>query len=302
MPLKLTPYRPEFATAEIGSLSGLIISDFPEAAYHSRPEVSTHDAGKLLQAPALYRHAKDHPEEPTQAMREGSARHVIVLESSRVSERIAVIPKDAPRRPTSAQVNAKKPSEETIAALSWWADFNRDSEGKIILDAETALAMRDQATAIYADPDASALLSEPIATECAMFWRDPETSVPRRGRPDRLRRGNIVVDLKSTTCAAAESFSRDAMKFGYYRQAADYLDALELLTGEPWKFYWIAAENDAPYLCPCYQCPPEGVDLGRRDRKRALEAWSTGTALNHWPGYQTGPHFLLPPAWATKDL
>ena len=109
------------------------------------------------------------------------------------------------------------------------------------------------------------------------------------------------MDLKSTACAAAESFSRDAVKFGYFSQAADYLDAMEVITGEPWTYYWIAAESEPPWLCPCYQCPPEGVDMGRVGRRSALLDWSTATESGVWGGYQKGFHQLLPSAWALKE-
>ena len=299
--MKLTPYTPDMATAAIGSLSGLIITGFPEREYHARPEVSTHDAMKLLTTPAKYRHSKLHPEEPTKAMQLGTALHTLLFEPERWTHRVAVVPADAPKRPTSAQVNAKKPSDDTLAAIDWWANFNHDAFGKIVIDQDTAEEMLARVETIETDPDASKELRDVIAVEVAIFWIDPETGVPRRGRPDQLRAPNTVDDLKSTANASAVAFSNDAQKYGYFIQSADYTDALEILTGEPWRFRWIAAESEAPWLCPVYECPPEGIDLGRKRRVEALTAWKRATESGAWSGYQTGVHQLLPPVWAMRE-
>lgn len=302
MPITLTPYRPEMATATIGSLSGLLITGFPEREYHARPEVSTHDAMKLLTAPAKYRHSKLHPEEPTKAMREGTALHTALFESDRFNDRCITLFDDAPNRPTKKQINAKKPSDETLAAIEWWREFDAKSIGKIVLSAEKVVEIHDRCHAIRTDADAGREIhTSPIATEVSMFWRDPETNVPRRGRPDRLRAGNVCVDLKSTVCAAAPAFSRACMEYGHFTQAADYTDALELLTGEPWRFRWIAAESEPPYLCPVYECSAEGIDLGRKRRVEALTAWRKATESGVFHGYQTGVHQLLPPVWAFRE-
>lgn len=299
--MKLTPYSADMARAPIGSLSGLLVTGFLEREYHLRPEVSTHDAQKLSLAPAKYHHAKTHPEEPTDAMRLGSALHLAVLERDRWESSVSIPPEDAPRKPSSAQREAKKPSEDTLAAIEWWDWFNAESVGKLSLKRAEASEIWERRAAIVADHYASELLSLELASEVSIFWRDPETNTPRRGRIDRLRAGNIVVDLKSTSCSSAPSFARDAVTFGYYRQAADYLDALELLTEEPWTFWWIASESEAPWITSCYQCPPEGIDLGRIGRKQALEAWDAGQKTGTWPGYQTQPSQLIPPVWAMKE-
>lgn len=300
--MNLTPYTPNMATAEIGALTGLLITGFPEREYHARREVSSHNLGDIRNAPRKYWHRKQFPKPPTKAMQDGTAMHVMLFESPRFCDVVATVPGDAPKKPSSAQRAAAKPAPATIDAIAWWDRFHREGGDRIILDAEEVEEMRQRCAAIHADTDAALLLRESIATEVSVFWRDPETNVPRRARMDRLRAGNIIVDLKTTVCASAESFGRTAISLRYYSQAADYCDAMELLTGEPWSFWWIAAESEPPWLCPVYQCPPEGIDLGRIGRKAGLEVWQAATASGIWPGYQSKPSQLIPPIWALKEV
>ena len=44
------------------------------------------------------------------------------------------VPADAPKRPTKTQLNAKKPSPETLAQIDWWEEFERgDGAREIVL-------------------------------------------------------------------------------------------------------------------------------------------------------------------------
>jgi hypothetical protein len=44
-----------------------MVLDMPSAEYHSRPEISSHDLGRILEAPAKYLHGKTHPKDATPA-------------------------------------------------------------------------------------------------------------------------------------------------------------------------------------------------------------------------------------------
>jgi len=102
--------------------------------YHSMTDiVSNSYLGRLDKCPA---NAKiPMPDSP--ALSFGRAYHSFILDGQKSFDRdFVVIPEDAPKAPSSAQIKVKKPSDETIAAIKWWFDFNNLNDKKTILQKE----------------------------------------------------------------------------------------------------------------------------------------------------------------------
>jgi len=68
-----------------------IVLDLPESQYHSRPELSSTEARRLLDSPAKFKWAQTHPQAPKAEFDLGHAVHEKVLG---VGGGIAVIPDD----------------------------------------------------------------------------------------------------------------------------------------------------------------------------------------------------------------
>lgn len=66
----------------------------------------------------------------SKAMDWGNLMHTLALEPETFEERYYTIPPDAPKKPTSAQLKAKKPSDKTLTQIEWWENFLSDKHGK----------------------------------------------------------------------------------------------------------------------------------------------------------------------------
>jgi hypothetical protein len=301
-----TPATPAAATAPVAPAIlppswPCVLPDLPAAQYHRHPAASKHGLDDFRKAPALFRYKRDNPRESTSpALRFGSLYHTLLLEPDTLGSLYAVVPADAPKRPTSVQRNAKKPSLETLEAVAWWDNWSASNAGKEIVDAEDIGRAQAMRTAVMRHPAARAALTEhALHTEASMFWRDPETGVECRGRPDRIRTDGLIIDPKTCQDASPEAFQRAAWNYGYYRQAAFYCDAWQIITGEkPQAFVFIAQESEPPFLTAVYIASPQMIELGRAEIREDLRRFAECLSSDTWPGLPDQPQELTVPAWA----
>jgi hypothetical protein len=276
-----------------------MILEMPSGEYHSRPEISSHDLGRILEAPAKYLHGKKRPREATPAMRLGTLTHLAVLEPELFADSVVVMPDDAPNRPSSRQRLAKKPSPDTVAACLWWDEFERETIGKDIIDAdELALlfAMRD---AVCSHPAAAMLLSKIESTEASVFWIDEQTGVHCRMRTDALAPSlKLIIDLKTGVDVSPDGFARAVANFGYYRQASVYIDGMRAVTGDDYRMAFIGVEKDAPHLVGVYVLSDAAVEQGRQEIRGGLTTAARCIETGEWPGYSPQVVALDLPRWA----
>ena len=274
-------------------------------AYHSGPGVSKSGLDLIAKSPLHYWSKYLDPfriaEEPTDAMKLGTAIHSAVLEPQLFATDYVVTPDDAPRRPTRAQRFAKKPSDDTIAAIEWWNQFDARNEGRTILsmsDYETCVNIQTNVRA----HSASKTLMQDGEAELSVFWKDDVTGVLCKCRPDWMNYdANVIVDVKSTEDASPEGFQRSIVKYGYHVQAAWYLDGFEAATGiAPRAFVFAAFEKKRPYATAFYYADEEMIEMGRVLYRERLNAYAECLKRNLWPGY---PQQLQPiglPAWMLR--
>ncbi|RYF09760.1 MAG: hypothetical protein EOO77_23050, partial [Oxalobacteraceae bacterium] len=248
-------------------------------------------------SPKHYQTAKQSGEnKATPARRMGSAIHAAVLEPLEFSNRYIVLEDGAPRRPTPAQISAKKPSPETIIACQYWDEFNARAEGKEVITAEdhkTCFAIADR---LGRKPQANEffLSGQP---EVTLVWR--KDGVLCKARADWVTEGAIV-DLKSTENADEEPFLRDCWKYNYHRQAAWYLDGYRELTGEDVLFVIAAVEKADPFESNFFFMPEEAVHIGRLANDRAFERYRYALESGVWAGYPVDLIRADVPAWLMK--
>jgi hypothetical protein len=88
-----------------------------------------------------------------------------------------------------------------------------------------------------------------------------------RGRIDAAN-DRTVYDVKTTSDASPEAFTRDAAKFDYHLQAAAYLR----LTGRK-EFKWIVVETSEPFNVAVYTPHPHSLDMAAAYLDDLIEAW-----------------------------
>lgn len=277
--------------------------------YHSGPGISNSGLGDILQSPLHYyaRHLDpNRPPEPEKAGQlEGNLAHCAVLEPNEFDKRYAVTPADAPRKPTSIQRNAKKPSPETVKAIEWWDNWNAKTGGMITVTAEqyeTALRQRD---AVWALPDVAEALSKGHA-EVSAYWRDKDTDALCRVRPDFVhdagRSGVVLLDLKTYSDASPNEFTRQVARKAYHRQAAYYSDGYALASGRPvLAFIFVAVEMPWPNAASAVMLDDAGLSAGRAMYRRALNLYAECLANNTWPGYSDAIELVSLPAYMTGE-
>jgi hypothetical protein len=278
-----------------------VIHDLDATTYHRHPAVSKHGLDDFRRAPAYYDWKRRNPTETTSpALLFGSLYHTALLEPELLPILYSSVPDDAPKRPSSIQRNAKKPSIETLEAIAWWDAFNACNAGKTIVDVADIMKCQQMRQAMMKNVACRNALEEArLYTEASLFWEDSNTGVKCRARPDIIRADGLIIDPKTCQDASEEAFQRSAWNYGYYRQAAMYLDGWEAVSGEkPKAFIFLAQEVEPPFLCRAYVASPTMIDFGRAQLREDLERFAKCESTGIWPGLGETPAELNLPRWA----
>ena len=276
-----------------------IVYDLPAQDYFAAEGLSFHGALKLLKTPAHYRFDVEHPKESTPDQIFGQVVHCGVLEPDRFSADVIAAPTDAPKRPTSVQINAKKPSPETLAAIAFWRDFNAAAEGKIVLPA----AEYDRAIrciqAVRAHPGAARLLAG-ATTEVSLFWRDAEFGIPCKARIDAMSCGGNI-DLKTTNDAGPEGFGIMVARNSWNAQGAHYASGAEHVLNESPRFHaLIAVEDEEPHAVAVYVLDVPSLLAGQHLMRIAAERYREARQSGKWKAYPDLIQTLHLPKWALR--
>lgn len=139
---------------------------------------------------------------------------------------------------------------------------------------------------IKAHPEAAKMLYGKGDNEVACWRRCPLTGLLLKGRADRLtmddRQRMTLIDIKTCQLEAAQEyvFQNEIGKWGYYRQAAFYIDLFEASS-----FIIVAVEKEPPYAVATYEIDPEDIMLGRTENNRDLQLVKHAEETGEWPAY-----------------
>ena len=280
-----------------------IVHDMPADEYHAVPALSASGLKALARSAWHY---KNRPNiKPTRPMLRGTLAHCAVLEPHAMAERYVVVPADAPRRPSVAQLNAKKPSDDSRAAMSWWADFTASAEGRQIVSAEDYAITQMQLQALADEPTIAGILKEGHG-EVSVFWRCKRTGVYCKARPDWMTpatgRRVTLLDLKSTADESPNGFGRAAARMGYHLQRSHYVDGVQQATG--WKvdeFVFAAVTSAPPVLAVPYFLTDAIKEQADDERAELMDRYARCMESGHWPAYGQGLQMLDFPAYAKRD-
>jgi hypothetical protein len=252
-------------------------------AYRAIDAISSHGLMLVEQSPAHFRQSQLAPRESSPAQALGTLVHLLTLEPEREAHEVAVAP-ELDRR--------------TKAGKEAYDAFHVESQGKLIVTADDLARARAIREAVMAQPFARALLADGQA-ETTLLWRDQETGVDCKARPDWLCAGHqVVLDVKTARDASADAFARAAGSYAYHLQAALYLDALGQCGLGERTFVFLVVETEPPYAVALYQLDEAALHAGRIRYRRALAHYAECLASGLWPGYPTEIQPLSLPKWA----
>lgn len=273
-----------------------IFYGMPFDQYINAHGVSASGLKQLARSPWHYKNRAF--SEPTRAMLAGTLAHCAILEPDAMEGRYCVVPEDAPRKPTKAQLSAKNPSEESRQAMQWWDAFTRENGGKTLITQKEYALCSEQLRAIAANEYLRNLLSRG-ASEVSFFWEDEKTGIYCKGRADFLSHDTqYAVDLKTCVDESPNGFGRASARLRYDLQAAHYQEGLRVIFGVKPHFVFAAISNASPVLAVPYILTEEVEQNARDDWRNLLDLLADCRKNDHWPAYGEGLQLLDFPAYA----
>lgn len=293
----------------IGVQTG-IVRDLDIDAYHSGDGISKTGLDLIDKSPYIFYARSRDPNRPPERARagqlEGTLAHCAILEPAEFSKRYAVLPADAPRRPTDAQWKAKSPSLDSAAAMDWWRRWSADNDNKTVISNDQYETAMLQADSVRRLPDIREALDVGEA-ETSAYWVDPDTGVLCRCRPDFMSpvgdAGAILLDVKTYSDASPNEFRRQVARKRYHVQDQFYSDGYSIASGRRvLAFIFLAVETEWPYAASAVMLDDMSRDQGRADYRRNLNTYAQCLKTGQWPGYSTGIETVSLPAWAFTDI
>ena len=239
------------------------IYDMTPEAYRAAEGVSKSTLFELENGTeASFEHFLIHGKKETEAMRFGTMIHCYILEPNLFNKRYVLAPA------VNKNTNAYKAFKESLG-------------DKLALDPDDDLAAKEILSSIKRNSLASAVLDG--HHEKSFFWRDTDTNVLCKCRPDSIHlNAGIISDLKTSGDISPDEFIKKIYDMGYHVQAAMYLDGVTQAIKQSGnneyktkfdKFVFVAVEDKAPYQVALYDIPEYFIDEGRRTYKRLLKKY-----------------------------
>lgn len=118
-------------------------------------------------------------------------------------------------------------------------------------------------------PDIVQLLHDGLA-EQSLFWRDAETGIRCKIRPDLLVLPHLILELKTTFDASLPVFQHTLQMQRYHLSAAMYLEGVRQLTGQTLHYVYLVASRHAPYEVQSFVPDAALLEEGQRLFRGAL--------------------------------
>jgi hypothetical protein len=261
--------------------------------------VSSTGLRRLLKSPRTFRAALDGPPvEPTEAMQFGTLVHQVILEGADFLKRYVVQPKfvgltkDGRESELSAAAKEKREAWLTEQVLA----------GNIIVTQKEFDDIRGMLDSVLDHADAFALLKNGV-TEVSGYYRDPDTGILCRLRPDYISFEHMVLcDLKTTRDVEMEAFSKTIWNFRYDFQLAMYGEGAAQICQRKVEYHaFIAVEKEPPYECAVYLADEAMLEKGLQDYRRSLKMLRSCIDQGQWPRYQRSMQNIALPLWALRD-
>lgn len=250
--------------------------------------------------PSVFKHwltaRWDEPQ--TEALLLGSALDCLRLEPSAFHNRYTTVPPDAPKRPSKVQINAKKPSPETLGAIAFWNKFNEENAHKTILTHDQMALVNGMNHALEEAPTAKGVFSN-----CTKVCLVGEVyGLPAKCEIDLWNpRSEHIMDVKTAMDVSPSGFFQTIDRFDYLVQAVWYLLVAQSLNFDKQIFDFIAVGNEEPYPVKVHPFICDGSKLEHSLIFTAVcqivksAAWSLMDALSRG-------HFTDDPDWQAIEF
>jgi len=138
--------------------------------------------------------------------------------------------------------------------------------------------------------------------ERSLIWRDPETGIWLKSRPDNLpATSSDGADLKTTTSVRTDSLQRTLAEFQYAMQADLARQGFKAVLGRDMEsFAFVFVETKKPWCVRVVSLRPSDLERAAIQNRHALRMFAESVATGVWPGpggIQTDAEYLSPAPW-----
>jgi len=283
-----------------------VIQNMPSRVYHSGPQASK---GRLAilrtQSPQHLLWEMNHPTEPTDAMKLGTAIHTLTLQPELWDREYVVAPSQCEAIKKSDGLRCTSAPSRSFDGKWLCGIHSKGMEGRGDDKRETITeerfaqvkAIRD---AVLANKYAAALLSG-AAREVSGFWT--EDGVDCRMRPDAWQFDhNYLADIKTTADASPAAFQRQLYAQSYDLQAAHYLAGADAVGMPADGFVFIVVEREPPHAVGVYRLADKTLSAVREERRRLLAQYRQCVQSGEFPGYGDQIRDVDVAAWSMKQI
>ena len=266
-----------------------IYRDISNSDYHTGEGLGASHLRELLRSPLHYIRSISTPSKETPAMKLGTAVHCAILE---------------PERFEIEYIKAPSIDKRTKDGKAIWSEL--EQSGRIVLSTDEYTKAIEMANAARSHEIASKLISGGVS-EQSVYWLQKVYSLDVqeilcKARPDYikpLKKGYVIVDIKTTQDASISEFQRKAYyQWLYHLQAAHYLRGFEAVTGKKViAFMYVAIESEPPYAISIFKAGDDYLQAGMKKTQELYELYATCVARNNWPSYSSEIQELRLPKW-----
>ena len=178
--------------------------------------------------------------------------------------------------------------------------------GKTIITPDDLEKVEGMAKALGAHPLVQAGILNG-AVERSLIWRDAETGVWLKARPDVIPNASgLVADLKTTTSVTTPALQKSLAEFSYHVQAAIVAMGMrEVLDVEMEEFALVWVEKTPPFCVRVTTLAPEDISRGRAQARAALRVMAKCLETGEWPGpggHHSDAECLSVPQWQASRI
>lgn len=122
--------------------------------------------------------------------------------------------------------------------------------------------------------------------EQSYFWKDTETGIWLKSRPDANPNDSLdFCDMKTTTSVQWDDLRRTIADYGYNQQGALIGEACQQIHHQPMNsFSLLFIESKPPHCCRIVTLKENDLQLGHEANHAALRTFAKCLKDKHWPG------------------
>ena len=231
--------------------------------YHSHDSISASGL-KTIYKKSVYHYLNQEQFVSTPAMNFGSAVHSVLLEPEK--KEILALPKNL-------NLRTKKDKEYKKQLIS-------DNPDKIVVSGEEKDSLDQIAQNAMNNELANKLLF--TLDEIEYSYYGTYEDVPVRIRPDGIKKGRYIIDVKTCQDASPKAFRSAIYNYAYHLQACFYS---EMLGYDPASFRFIAIENRYPFDVAVYSLSDDLINKGKLAWRIAFDSWKKYIDKKHISGF-----------------